>query len=404
MDFKYIAAQSNGKSKSGVIEGTSRTDALDRLRRDGLTPITLKERSTTIWHRLNDPVVFEKDYTLAQITALTKSWASLLSAGMSVEQSLKIIIGSDPDASINRRLSSVLVAVQQGQSLSMALPASSKAFPTYYVKMIAAGERSGNLASTMEQLAAMLERVVRFRRELISALIYPAILMAAVFVSLMFMVVFVVPQFQDIFSGSQVEIPMLTKVVMAIGIFMRDYWFLFFGGLVALVGALYYLNKRQDFRIWAGGFVIGFRVRENPFVLSDVVRYLRTLGSLVRCRVPLEVAAELASATVKNAVIFRDLSSVSKDLKKGKKLSDGLRQYSYFPPTCLQLAIIGEQTGQLGDKIEQAASIVEDQLETSLKRASSLMVPLVTLFAGGIIGIFVVALLTGILAINDIAL
>jgi general secretion pathway protein F len=416
--FRYRALDSSGHDVAGEIAATTRAAALAELASRGLVPVDLRDAPAA-----NDAVAVagnampapsrrksgwlaalrEPRFGGAQLVQATQALASLVRAGLTVDRALAIAGNLSTDAAGRAFLEEVGKKVREGMSFARAVAQSGRPLPGYYVSMVEAGEASGALATTLTRLGELLKRQQAIRQRVTSALVYPAILVSVVLLTLMVLVGFVLPRFEQLFIESEAPLPLATRVVLAFGRFVAD-----FGLYLAIAAALGALALVRWLRADAGRLALHRWMLRSRLLLGlpasiDTARLLRTLSTLLGNGLPLPAALKVARGTLSNLALREALDTAATRVKAGEPLHVALAAGKLFPPVAAQLARVGEETGKLDELLLSAAEYLEDHGTTLLDRLLTLLVPALTVAMGLIVAGLIGSVLVGLLSINDLA-
>jgi general secretion pathway protein F len=413
-DFSWRAADAAGRIVEGRLEAGNANVAIRQLRDRGLVPVSIVS-ATPGAHR-NDaaaPGVKISNFSLrrggtapvtqAEILALTSELAIMLRAGLALASALRVLIDMSLRPPVAQMLQKVLDDVKHGSPLSQALSRERHLFGDFYLNMIRSGEASGQLSSVLTRLVEHMERLRALRESVVSATIYPAILLFVAIVSLVAMLGFVVPQFEKLFNDMGDALPLATRIVMRAGQVFRD-WGVAIGLVVALGGWLIakWLRSPPGTAWWQA------RVLRLPLLGKLLLKYQlnlfsRTLGTLLGNGVPMLSALHIASETVSNEILRNALVTIAPKVKEGGRLVDALAATGIFEPLAVNLARVGEETGRIGPMMLELANILDREVETGIRRALTLIEPLLIIVLGVLIASIIVSILLGILSINDLA-
>ncbi|MFB1011070.1 MAG: type II secretion system F family protein [Thiopseudomonas sp.] len=398
--FKYRALDAAGKSVEGVIEQANAEQAAHALARDGLMVLSLNETRAAGRKAGRRRARRKQGGERDRVLHFTRELAVMLSSGLPLDRSLSILqgMGDESSAAMVKGLRDDL---HKGKSLADALVDQPGISP-FYINMVRAGEASGSLEGALTRMADYLERARELRNMVSSALTYPLILFSVAILSLVFLLAYVVPKFADLFSDMGGSLPTATRLVMNMGDFMADWWWLVLAGLFGL----YALGKRLFVH---EGFRVGFdrQVLDWPLV-GDLVRNLettrfaRTLGVMLQGGVPMISSLAIARDTVSNRTLRAELEAAASALKEGKSLSAHLLASQQFPELALHMMQVGEETGQLEQMLLKIASLYEDEVSGVTKRLLALLEPVLILSLGALIAGIIMSILLGILGVNDL--
>ncbi|MEO1079800.1 MAG: type II secretion system F family protein [Pseudomonadota bacterium] len=398
--FHYRAVGRDGKTVDGTLEAAGRELALRQLRARGLTLLSLggeAEQAASSRRGARPP-------SRQDVLSMTAELAVLLRAGLPLDRSLKVLIDMASVPSMGALLADVLKSVKDGKALSLALEPYSDLLGRFYLSMVKSGEASGEMSAVLDRLVEHLEESKANRDSVISALIYPAILLVVAVLSVMIMLGFVVPQFETLFSDMGEALPALTRGVIAGADFVKQwFWLLILIAVGAGAWLRRWLNSDDGRRAWhqrlltlplAGGIVFEF----------EMARFARTLGTLLGNGVPLLRAIDIAIETVGNVILREGLGALLPAVKSGQRMSAALADTRQFTPMVIQMTRVGEESGSLDAMMLELAKVFDDHVQAGVKRSLTLLEPLLILTMGAIIAIIIIAILMGILSVNDLAI
>jgi general secretion pathway protein F len=408
-EFAYKAASNAGGLVEGRIEARSRDEAIRRLVDQGLTPVGVFDGAVA-----PAPVgarqgrrrwSFGADRpTRADVLALTSELAVMLRAGLPLDNALRVLLGMEHRPSVAKLIGEILDAVKGGMPLSRALAKRSDLFGPFYVNMVRSGEASGQLGAVLTRLVEHLERMRALRESVVSALIYPGILVTVAVLSVLAILVFIVPQFEQLFRDARQALPLSTQLILIIGDLVKGYgaYLLaaaFLGGFVVLR----WLRSPGGRRWWQARLaqlpVLG-RVRHE----YNLARFTRTFGTLLGNGVPILTALGIAAETVEDERLRESIQAVAPKVKSGGRLAEALQATGSFEPLAINLVRVGEETGSLDKMVLELASILDRKVETGIKRGLTLLEPALILGLGLVIAVVIVSILMGILTVNELAI
>ncbi|WP_020208127.1 type II secretion system F family protein [Gilvimarinus chinensis] len=396
-EYYYKAAKRDGSLVQGSIEADSEVVASGRLRAQGMVVISLAGGASGTGKSS------KKGIGKNQVLSFTNELAVLLRAGLPIDRALKVLIDMAPNLAVQQVYEGILGTVKGGKGFSVALAERSDLFDDFYISMIRSGEASGNLASILSRLAAQLENAKQVRSSVVSALIYPAILAVVSVVSVLVMLGFVVPQFEALFADMGESLPLVTELVIAGGEAIKNNGIF----LVVLIGVAGFFVRRwlrtEQGAAWLDAWLLKLPIFGAVVTKYQVARFSRTLGTLLESGVSMLQAISISVQTVSNSVVRRSLEGLAPAVKGGGRVSQALQDSGDFSPMVIQMVRVGEESGQLGDMMIELARIYDDEVSAGVKRSLTLLEPILILGMGGMIGFIIVAILMGILSVNDLA-
>ena len=399
--FSYKAIGRDGRSLVGTVEADGPELATRQLRGQGLTLLKLEAGGSAA--REPSPRARGRGPGRQEILSMTSELAVLLRAGLPLDRALKVLIDMAGQPQMDELLNDLLTAVKGGKSLSQALQPHESVFGSFYVNMVRSGEASGHLSEVLDRLVEYLENAKANRDTVISALIYPAILAVVSILSIVVMLGFVVPQFESLFEDMGDALPPLTQLVIGGADFIKAW-----GWLLALLvaGAVIYLRRWAATE--AGRASLHQRLLDLPLAGGiifqfEVSKFARTVGTLLHNGVSLLKAISIAIETVDNVVVKRSLQVLPPAVKAGKRMSVALEDSGMFTPMVIQMTRVGEESGSLDQMMLELAKVFEGHVQSGVKRGLALLEPVLILGMGFIIAVIIIAILMGILSVNDLA-
>jgi len=402
--YRYEAVDNTGEVLHDEIEAPTPEAAVERLRDQGLLPLSVNEaKSGFLRGGLGQPL-FSKRPALSRksITLLTQQLANLLHAGMPLDRALTILISVSEDEQTQSLLERVQEKVRGGASLADALEAQS-AFSRFYLNMIRAGEAGGALEVVLKRLTEFLERSQALRETVTSALIYPIILLSVSALSVIILLTFVVPQFQQLFADAGKALPLATQIVIAVGDGFRHYWWIGALALMLIVAALRQQLSQPASRARWDRWFLRLPLFGDFIAKVETARLSRTLGTLLGNGVSLLNALTIVRETLTNQVLAMALGEVAEHVKTGRGLAEPLLEAGNFPKLAVQMIRVGEETGQLQEMLLQVADTYDGEVQTAVKRMLTLLEPALILGLGVIIAGIIMSILVAILSLNELA-
>lgn len=397
--FNYRALSPTGELRSGVLLVASRAEALDRLRQSGLTPIDATETATRAV-KVKAPGTAARRALVNAVGELSV----LLNAGLSLDRALAVCVENAVDPVLKAAVAQLQKRVKEGAPLSRAMAELGGLFSPMACAMVEAGEADGRLALALSRLAETLDRAEALRQVVSSSMVYPILLTAVTGGVILMMLLFVVPQFEGLFSDNAARLPLPTRIVMAASHAVRDY-----GLAVVLVGsvlgvAAWRWLRQPAIRLALDRFLLG-APRLGPLIkAAETARLARVLGSLVEGGVPLPAALAIARRSLTNSHMAAAVERVTAGLKEGGGLTRPLAATGLFPTVAISFLRTGEETAQLPQMLGRLADVLDRDVRTALERFVALLTPAITIVMGLVVGGIIASIMSAILGFNDMAL
>jgi general secretion pathway protein F len=399
--FRYRALSPAGSSQAGMVEGGSRAQALDSLRRAGLSPIEIAEAAAGAAdarpagrHALRGRVLAE---SFEQLSVL-------LEAGLTLDAALAVVSESLPRPADRTVFADIRRRVQEGATLSRALEEDPTRFPAVAIAMAAAGEAEGRLDAALAKLAQSLTRAEALRQTLVSALIYPALLCLVAVGVVLTMLLWVVPQFEGLFDEAGARLPTATRLLLAASHDVRSHGVELLLAVVAVGIAVERLSHGPEARRAIDSAILRLPRVGALWTTLDVSRFARVLAALTAGGVALTTGVSLAARTLQNRTLAEAAGRVSDSLREGRSLSSAIAGERVFPAMMLTFLRTGEETGSLGPMLDRLADVLERDGRLGLDRFLALLTPLITVAMGGMVAFVIASIMTAILGFNDLAL
>lgn len=398
MMFKYTGKSRDGKTKKGFIEADNRQEALKKLRDQGIRPRELQETKSTA---LNKDISFGSSRVKTEdFVIYCRQFATLIRAGVPIVESTNILARQTESKAFKKILTEVEADVRSGVPFSEAAQKHPKAFPDLFSNMIHSAEMTGNIDDTLDRLATYYEKQNTLRKKVKSALSYPAILSVLIVIVVFFLLLFVIPQFTDIYESLGAELPLITVIVLKMSDTIQKFWWLVLlivGGLITLFTLLYRSNAEFNYSVHVALFKLPIF---GPLMQkATIARMVRTLSSLFESAVPVLQSLSIVAKVVENPIIEKVILEARSNLETGGRLSEPLKEHWVFPPIVYQMTEIGEQTGQLDYMLEKIADFYEEDVDRTVDTLQSLIEPLMIVLLAVVVGLIVAAVMIPMLSI-----
>lgn len=403
-DFDYLAIDEAGRERRGKLRADSVDDAKARLDARKLFVVRMDAGAASAAVASSGPALFTrrgKRLSSKELTLFTRQLSTLVEVSP-LEEALRTIARQSEQDHVRAIVGRVHGGVMEGRRLSDALGADTRSFPPLYRAMISAGESSGSLPTIMERLAALLERQAEIRSKVITAIAYPSVLAVFAVSVVIALMMFVVPRIVEQFDNIGQQLPVLTRIIIAISNMLVGYWYVFLvvGSLLGL-GAFQAL-RRPSIRYRFDGMLLRLPVIGRLIRDLHAARMARTLSTMVASRLPLMEGLVLTANTVHNRVLRRASDDIVEAIRGGGSLSAALRRAGVFPPLLVYLTASGEAAGRLDTMLERAADYLEREFDSFTATALAMLEPIIIILMGGIVAVIILSILLPILQLQNL--
>jgi general secretion pathway protein F len=403
--YQYKALDASGKALSGIVDADSAKEARQKLRMQSLytTSIAEAEKEVTLSSEVQVRKVLRR-IKRKDVSTATRQLATLLRSGMPVVQSFSAIIEQLEGHPLQKIMLEIREKVNSGSTFADALADHPKLFSTLYVGMVRAGESAGALETILQRLAEYLEKTDKQRNRIRSIMAYPIVMLFVGGGVLTFLMTYVVPTLIKLFTEMKQNLPLPTQILIGVSGFVRSYKMLIvIGGIVAAFVAFKRYIRTEAGRLRYDAFRLRIPVLGTLVRKSCMVRFARTLGTLVAGGVPLLQALAIVRDIVGNTVIGKALDDAKDNIARGQTIADPLKKSGHFPPIVTHMVAVGEASGNLEEMLFNVADAYEDEVETAISSLTSLLEPMIIVVMGVIVGFIVLSVLLPIFDMNKLA-
>ena len=404
--FRYKAIAQDGQIQFGEMDAPSRAVVISRLQSTGQLPISAEESDPRRYSlgALKNRFKTSSRVSSRDLVVLTRELATLLQAGLPLDSALQTLVRLSSSQALKVLVTDIHNRVREGMSLSDAMNHQGGVFNRLYLNMIRAGEAGGAMHQVIDRIADYLERMAELRSTIITALLYPCILLVVSLLSLLILMGVVVPRFVPLFADAGQTLPLLTRMVFGAAALFQSWWWALLGGIALSIWALdKYLagaEHRLRFDIWLLGLPqIGALLQQ-----VDIARFSRTLGTLLNNGVPVLTAITLVREVIANRAMSGVMDQVASSLEQGQRLAQPLKDSGFYPPLAVQLIEVGEESGQLDEMLLRVADIYDREAQARVKRLLTLLEPVLILGLGGVIAVIIISILMAMLGLNDLVI
>ncbi|RLV58626.1 type II secretion system F family protein [Parashewanella curva] len=384
--FEWKGTNREGHKTQGELQASSVADVRVQLRNQGVMVKGVRKKSKSVFSG-------DKPIKPMDIAMITRQIATMLSAGVPLVTTIEMLAKGHEKPKMRTLLGTILNELQSGVPLSDALRPHSRYFDDLYVDLVAAGEHSGALDTVFDRIATYREKSEALKSKIKKAMFYPiAVIIVAIAVTIG-LLLFVVPQFEEIFRGFGAELPAFTQMVLGISRWLQEWWWVFAIGIIA--GIIAFVNahrKSQKFRDQIDAYLLKIPLIGEILHKGAMARFARTLATTFAAGVPLIEGLESAAGASGNAVYRKALLKVRQEVMTGMQMNMALRTTKLFPDMLVQMVMIGEESGALDDMLNKLANIYEMQVDDAVDGLSSLIEPILMVVIGGIVGALIVAM------------
>lgn len=389
--FAWTGRSRDGKSTKGTMDAANEAAVMASLRRQGIQANKVKESGKGLNAELNISFLKPK-ITTKDIVVFTRQFATMIDAGLPLVQCLDILSSQQENKTFKEVLLKVKEDVESGSTFADALKKHPKAFNELYVNLVAAGEVGGILDTILNRLAAYIEKALKLKKQVKSAMTYPTTIVGIALVVIAVILVFVIPAFEKMFSDFGGALPAPTQIVINLSNFVQDYILVIIGAIVFLIFAvkkIYATEKGRDkIDNWALKLpVFGILIRKVA-----VAKFSRTMATMISSGVPILDGLDIVRKTAGNRTVEKAISNVRQSISEGKTIAEPLKESGVFPPMVCQMIEVGEQAGALDTMLSKIADFYDDEVDDAVNNLTAMMEPLLMLFLGTTVGGLVIAM------------
>lgn len=400
-EFVYKAVTLGGQTVEGSMEGKDELSIVRSLQQMGYIPLRVAPAESKAtsggW-----PGFLPQRVGMKNLLVFTQELATLVSAGLPIDRSLKLLVSMTDNRKLREVIQDVLRKIEGGSSLGDALANHPQIFPKLYVNMVKAGESGGFLDVILARVGKYLQSSKELRDNIVSAMIYPLILTLVSGASIAILVTYVIPRFAKMFSDMGQAIPLPTQIVLATSQMVQDYWYLLGGAILFSYLSLKAYTQLPERRLRWDTFKLNLVGVGDLIKKVEIARFSRTLGALLQSGVPILQGLNLVKEISQNQAIAQVIGHVHDRLREGKGIAKSLQEKNVFPPLAMHMIGVGEETGKLDEMLLRVAEVYEENVQTTVKRFVSLLEPLIILVMGAVVGFIVISMLLAIFGMTDI--
>ncbi|MCG7968962.1 MAG: type II secretion system F family protein [Candidatus Thiodiazotropha taylori] len=384
--FTWEGIDKKGARLSGESRATDANMVKADLRRQGVTPVKVRKKPVSLLSK-------KKKITSADVTVFSRQLATMMSAGVPMVQAFDIVGRGHENPSMQELILTIKADVEGGTALADALKKHPLHFEDLFVNLVRAGEHAGVLESLLHKIATYKEKTESIKAKIKKALFYPAAIVAAAIIVTAILLIFVIPQFEALFSNFGAELPAFTQMVVSMSHFVRDKWWIILG--IAFIAVYLFINtwkRSRKLRHTIDRILLKVPVIGMILNKSAIARFSRTLATMSAAGVPLVEALDSVAGATGNVVYSDAVLRMREDVATGQSLQLAMKQRNLFPNMVVQMVSIGEESGSLDDMLNKVADFYEEQVDNAVDAMSSLMEPLIMVVLGTLVGGLVIAM------------
>ncbi|PEG27428.1 type II secretion system F family protein [Clostridium neonatale] len=387
--YKYRVMNSEGKKIEGYYEADSKNDVMDYISINGYYPLLVEE----VIESKNITFTFGQKVKVKDIAIFCRQFYTMLDAGVPILICLDILSKQILNVKLREAIKSIKEDVEKGEALSDAMKKYPSIFPSFLISLVASGEASGNLDIIMLRLSNYYEKENKIMNKVRSAMIYPIILSFVALVSVIFILTYVMPTFTELFEGNGTEIPWSTKLIMSLSNGIKENWIsiIFFIVIISIAFKIYLKTDTGEYIFSKLKLKLPLIKKLNQMII--VTRFTRTLSTLTASGVSLINGLEIVSSVSGNKIAEKELIIVKDKVMRGESLYASMNESEIFPTMLYSMIKIGEETGKLDDILNKTADFYDEELDTTIQTAVSMMEPILIVGMGIIIGFIVISIM-----------
>jgi type IV pilus assembly protein PilC len=376
-----------GSVQKGELAASSKDEVIALLRKQNILPINVSAKPKDIKLQLFAEKITDKD-----VVILTRQLATMIDAGLPLVQCLDILGSQTENKALAKVVGQVRSDVESGATFADALKKHPKVFDNLYVNMVAAGEAGGILDTILQRLAAYMEKFAKIKRQVKSAMIYPAVILFVAIAVVSLLMVVVVPMLAAMFADMGQALPWPTRIVLAISNFMKSFWWLMIIAIVGMFFGLRQFRRTEKGLTLTDGIALKVPVFGSLIQRVSVAKFTRTLGTLLTSGVPILEGLLIVSRTAGNKIVEIAVLTTRQSVSEGKTLAEPLSKAKVFPAMVTQMIAVGEATGALDNMLNKIADFYDEEVDSAVASLTALLEPMLMVFLGVTVGFVIIAM------------
>ncbi len=397
IEFLYEGTDRSGNRIKGEVFALNDALAKGQLRKQGINPLRLKKKPKPLFGGKTAKI------TPADIAVFSRQMATMMSSGVPLVQSFDIIGQGNDNPAMAKMIMDIKADVEAGANFADALKKFPMHFDPLFVNLVQAGEQSGALETMLDKLATYKEKTEALKAKVKKAMTYPIAVLVVAFIVTVILLIFVVPQFQEVFSSFGAELPAMTLFVIALSEFMQQYWWMFIAAIgIAFAVYRHFNAKSEKFRKWKDRTVLKIPVVGEIAEKSAIARFARTLETMSAAGVPLVEAMDSVAGATGNSLFYEATMKIRDQISGGTRLQDAMKMTGLFPNMVIQMVSIGEEAGSLDHMLSKVADFYEAEVDNLVDNLTSLMEPMIMAVLGVLVGGLIVAMYLPIFQLGNV--
>ncbi|MCS6194105.1 type II secretion system F family protein [Shewanella baltica] len=395
--FEWKGLNRDGKKTAGELRGSSAAEIRSQLKSQGVNPKSVRKQSSALF-KLGDPKITPMD-----IAMMTRQVATMLAAGVPLVTTIELLGRGHEKAKMRELLGNILTEIQSGIPLSDAMRPHRRYFDELYVDLVAAGEHSGSLDAVFDRVATYREKSEQLKSKIKKAMFYPAAVVVVAILVTSLLLLFVVPQFEDIFKGFGAELPAFTQLIIGISRWLQSAWYIILGAVILAIWLFVRAHRNSQLvRDRVDEVVLKIPAIGSILHKAAMARFSRTLATTFAAGVPLIDGMESAAGASGNAVYRKAILKIRQEVMAGMQMNVAMQTTGLFPDMLVQMVMIGEESGSLDNMLNKVANIYEMQVDDAVDGLSSLIEPVMMVVIGTLVGSLIVGMYLPIFQMGNI--
>lgn len=386
--FSYKAKSMDGKVIKGKIESKNKNEAIHELSQIDLIVFEVEPLNEL----LNKEITIGRSLKQKDFVVFLRQFATLIEAGILLIDSIELLADQTESPALKEALENIAEEIREGKALSEGMASYPKLFPELLVQMIKTGEVSGQLQDVLDRMATYYEKQYQLRQKVSTALTYPIVVATFALLITIFLLLFIVPIFGDMYASFGSELPFITRIVLGLSGFIRSYWWVFTLIIVGLILLFMRLKNKDAVSMYLDHLVLKIPIIGTFVQKAVLARMTQTLSSLLNSSVPILQAVEVTSKVVGNRVVEKVLLDSRASLERGESLAKPMEEHWVFPPLIIQMIRVGEQSGALDEMLKKVADIYDQEVNEASDKLQSLIEPVLIIFLAVIVGLIVLSI------------